>query len=324
MTKNYFYSLLVLIVAGFSACVPARKLQETEDRLKKCNEEVEGAKTRADAAEKSLKDFEKEMSDLRQRNDALRKDTTILGSSLRIMTAQYDKINALNKDIQAQLEKLRSGAEDDSRKLSGQLEQTRKELLLKEESLNLTARELEIRKKELQDREARIKELEDLIAKKDAAVNDLKNKVSEALLGFKDKGLTVEERNGRVYVSMEAKLLFASGKYNVDQEGKSALVSLAKILETQTDLDVLVEGHTDTDALKSSNVPTDNWELSVLRATSVVKLMLKESKMDPKRVTAAGRSEFIPVSTTDKAKNRRIEIILIPDLNELYKLLDKK
>lgn len=323
MRNNYIYTLLVLVVTGFYACVPARKLQETEDRLKKCNEEFESTKTRADQSEKTLKDYEKEMADLRQRNEALRKDTAILGNSLRIETQLYDKINALNKDIQSQLDKLRLGAEDDSRKLSGKLDDTRKELLLKEESLKITERELDLRKRELQDREARIKELEDLIAKKDAAVNDLKNKVSDALLSFKDKGLTVEEKNGKVYVSMEAKLLFASGKYTVDNEGKEALVKLAKILESQTDLEVLVEGHTDTDALKSPNVPTDNWELSVLRSTSVVKLMLKESKMDPKRVTAAGRSEFLPIST-DKAKNRRIEIILIPDLNELYKLLDKK
>jgi chemotaxis protein MotB len=121
-------------------------------------------------------------------------------------------------------------------------------------------------------------------------------------MGFKDKGLTVETKNGKVYVSMEAKLLFASGKYTVDNEGKDALIKLAKILETQTDLEVLVEGHTDTDALKSPNVPTDNWELSVLRSTSVVKLMLKESKMNPKKITAAGRSEFLPVDPNDKAK----------------------
>jgi len=323
MRKNYFYAMLVLVVTGFYACVPARKLQETEDRLKKCNEEIESAKTRADQAEKSLKDFEKEMSDLRMRNESLKRDTLVLGSSLRVMKVQYDKINELNREIQRQLELLRKGSEDDSKKLSGELDVTRKELLMKEESLKLTERELDLRKRELQDREARIKELEDLIARKEAAVDELKNKISTALLSFKDKGLTVEEKNGKVYVSMEAKLLFASGKYTVDNEGKDALIKLAKILESQTDLEVLVEGHTDTDALKSPNVPTDNWELSVLRSTSVVKLMLKESKMDPKRVTAAGRSEYLPIST-DKAKNRRIEIILIPDLNELYKLLDKK
>lgn len=323
MKKNYLYALLVLMAIGFNACVPARKLQETEDKLRKCNEEADSAKTRADRAEKSLKDHERELAELRQRTDALRKDTTILGSSLRVMKNQYDKIDDLNKEIQRQLELLRKGSEDDSKKLSGELENTRKELLLKEESLKLTERELDLRKKDLESHEKRIKELEDLLAKKDAAVTALKNKVSDALLGFKDKGLTVEEKNGKVYVSMEAKLLFASGKYTVDNEGKDALIKLAKILESQTDLEVLVEGHTDTDALKSPNVPSDNWELSVLRATSVVKLMLKESKMDPKRISAAGRSEFLPVST-DKAKNRRIEIILIPDLNELYKLLEQK
>lgn len=324
MKKLQLILILTGIAVSWYACVPARKLQETEDKLKACEDEKLQAKTRADAAEKSLKDVENEIKELKERNDALRKDTSILGTSYRVMKGQYDKINDLNREIQRQLELLRKGSEDDSRKLSGQLEETRKELLYKEENLKLLERELAVRKKELEDRERRIKELEDLIAKKDAAVKELQEKIANALMSFKDKGLTVVTKNGKVYVSMEAKLLFAPLKYNIDKEGKEALIKLAKILESQKDLEVLVEGHTDTDAIKSPTVPTDNWELSVLRATSVVKLMLSESKMDNKKITAAGRSEFVPVDAADKAKNRRIEIILIPNLDELYKVLEGK
>jgi len=323
MTKLYSYVALAAIAIGLFSCVPARKLEETEAKLKQCENDMATAKTRADELEKASKDMEKEMRTMKEANAALRGDTTILGTSLRVMKVQYDKINELNREIQRQLELLRKGSEEDSKKLAGDLEVTRRELLMKEESLKMTERELDLRKRELEDREKRIKELESLIAKKDEAVRALQKLIEDALLSFKDKGLTVETKNGKVYVSMEAKLLFASGKYNVDQEGKEALIKLAKILETQKDLEVLIEGHTDTDVIKSPNVPTDNWELSVLRATSVAKLMLKESKMEPKRITAAGRSEFLPVSA-DKAKNRRIEIILIPNLDELYKLIDNK
>lgn len=312
------------IALTLDSCVPARKLEEAEAKLKTCENDLSTSKSRLDELEKASKDMEKELADNRQRISTLKNDTTVLGSSLRVMKVQYDKINELNREIQRQLELLRKGSEEDSKKLSGELEITRKELLLKEETLKLLEKELNLRKKDLEDREQRIKELEDMIAKKDAAVTELQNKVANALLSFKDKGLTVEQKNGKVYVSMEAKLLFAPLKYTVDNEGKDALIKLAKILESQKDLEVLVEGHTDTDPIKSTSVPTDNWELSVLRATSVVKLMLKESKMDPKRVTAAGRSEFVPVDPADKSKNRRIEIILIPNLDELYQLINKK
>jgi chemotaxis protein MotB len=120
---------------------------------------------------------------------------------------------------------------------------------------------------------------------------------------------------------MEAKLLFASGKTNVNSEGKKAIIDLAKILETQEGIDILVEGHTDSDPMKSSSHPRDNWELSVLRATSVVKIMLANSEMNPTMVSASGRSEFHPVDPEDKAKNRRIEIIITPDLSELFELI---
>ena len=160
-----------------------------------------------------------------------------------------------------------------------------------------------------------------MIANKDSLVNALKDKVANALLGFKDKGLTVEQKNGKVYISMEAKLLFASGSTKVDKEGMKALIELSKVLQEQSDLEVLVEGHTDVDKMNSSSHPKDNWELSVLRATSVVKIMLENSSINPMTITAAGRSEFVPLDVNEKSKNRRIEVILIPKLDELFEII---
>ena len=168
----------------------------------------------------------------------------------------------------------------------------------------------------------KVNELEEIIASKDAIVKALKDKVAKALLGFRDKGLSVIEKDGKVYVSMDAKLLFASGSTKVDSEGIKALKELAKVLEDQEDLEILVEGHTDTDKMRSNSHPVDNWELSVLRATSVVKKILENSTMDPPTVSASGRSQFIPIDIENKAKNRRIEVVLIPKLDELFEIIN--
>ena len=324
--KN-FRSIAILILSisvYFTACVPQRKYEELAAKQQQCEEELRTLRDSTRKMSDGYKEATQEVTRLKKATDALGRDTAVLGASYRQMREQYDKINRLNDEIMDKLDILQRGSEQESAKLSAQLEATRLELQRKEDDLRKLERELNEKEAKLAADEKRIKELEDLISRQEAASKALKEKVANALLPFKDKGLTVVQKDGKVYVSMEAKLLFASGSYNVDQEGKGALINLAKILEDQKDIEVLVEGHTDTDRLKSSNVPRDNWELSVLRATSVVKIMLENSKMDPVRITAAGRSEYIPLDPADKSKNRRIEIILIPNLDELYNLIDKQ
>ena len=203
------------------------------------------------------------------------------------------------------------------------LETKNLELQRKEDALLELEAELNRKSKLLEEREKRVNELEELIKRKDAAVEALRNKVAAALKGFEDKGLTVVEKNGKIYVSLEAKLLFASGSTKVESEGQRALIDLAYVLQEEKDIEIIVEGHTDADKINSSVHPKNNWELSVLRATSVVQIMLANSSMDPTQLTAAGRSEFIPVDPDDKAKNRRIEIIISPNLNELFEIISK-
>lgn len=317
-------AIVFITVALFlQNCVPARKYEEMENKFKQAEADLIACKTKQETNDKTLADLQSELGELKKSTDRLKADTADMGRVVRTQRYLYDKINEHNREIQRQLEFLQKSAENDSRKLSVELEALRLQLQKKEDDLKILEKDLDVRKKTLEKTETRVKELEDMLAKKDAAVTALKNKVAEALMSFKDKGLTVEQKNGKVYVSMEAKLLFATMSFAVEPNGKEALVKLAKVLETQTDIEVEVEGHTDTDKIKRSELPTDNWELSVLRATSVVKLMLANSKMDPKKITAAGRSEFLPVDAADKAKNRRIEIILIPNLDELYKILEK-
>ncbi len=323
--------MLIVALAALVACVPARKYEELEAKQQQCAEELEALKSKVTGLEAQNTELQGMIPELQEDIARLKGDTTLLGKSLRMKEQQYDKINDLNDELIAKMEKLQKGSAAENQKLMTDLNATKLMLQQKEDELKLLEEELNAKKQtldalslELEKREERVNELEALIAKKDEAVNALKEKVANALLGFKDKGLTVEQKNGKVYVSMEAKLLFPSGSTKIDPEGKKALIELAKVLQDQADLEVLVEGHTDTDALKSSSHPKNNWELSVLRATAVVEIMLDNSSMDKTKITAAGRSEFLPVDPDDKAKNRRIEIILIPNLDELFEIISNE
>lgn len=324
MIKRNYFLLILVTVAIFQACVPARKYEELEAKSNSCQTQLKSSRDSLRKFTESTAEMNRELTELRKSNTVLMRDTGVLGSSYRQMRTQYDKINKLNDEILRKLEMLQKGSEDDARKLTSELQMTQYELQKKEESLRTLEKDLNAQKADLAAKQKRIDELEALLKKQSDAAEALRAKVAEALTSFKDKGLTVVEKDGKVYVSMEAKLLFASGSYTVGNDGKDILMKLAKVLETQTDLEILVEGHTDTDKLSSQNTPKDNWELSVLRSTSVVKILLENSKMDAKKVTAAGRSEYIPVDAADKAKNRRIEIILIPNLSELFKLIESK
>lgn len=316
--KNIFYiSILALCVS----CVPIKKYQDLEANYKKSQEDEKNYKTKAIDAESKLSEYETQLKVMDSEVSGLKTENERVQNEYGKMQAQYDRVTQENLELEKKFAAVLSNGNAETSKLIQDLEKTRIELQQKEDRLNKLEKQLNEREKAIQEKEARIAELESIIKEQELAVERLRAKIAEALLGFKDKGISVEERDGKIYVSMEAKLLFASGKTNVNPEGKSALIDLAKVLETTEDIDIVVEGHTDSDAMNSSAHPQDNWELSVLRATSVVKIMLGNSKMDPTNIMAAGRSEYHPVDPNDKAKNRRIEIIISPDLSQLFALI---
>ena len=193
--------------------------------------------------------------------------------------------------------------------------------------LDAKSKALAIEKERLSKSAQRLQELEDLIAAKEAAMKKLKDTLSKALNGFEGKGLTVEQKNGKVYVSMENKLLFNSGSWAVGSEGKKAVVEVAKVLGDNPDIAVLIEGHTDDDGFKGSGPIADNWDLSTKRATAIVAILSENKKVNKQNLTAAGRSEYAPLQSNataeGKAKNRRIEIILTPRLDEISKMLNE-
>lgn len=178
---------------------------------------------------------------------------------------------------------------------------------------------------DLKKREARLQEVEEILRKRDAATNALKEKLQKALLGFQESGLTVEIKNGKVYVSLTDKLLFDTGSIVIDDKGKQALRELAKVLNTQPEINIAVEGHTDNQKVGNLGQIKDNWDLSVLRATSVVRYLTESEKIDPVRVTATGKGQFQPIELGNtpeaRSRNRRIEIVLSPKLDELYNLI---
>lgn len=315
---------VALISIILSGCVPAKKYNELLDKEKACAEELAKFKSSSLDYEAKSKTLEARVETMTSEVDALKSDTSDLGHRYRSLQAQYDKVTGSSRALEKELDKIKDRDAREVARMQADLEAKIIETQRKEDALMALEKELSNKQRLLEDREARVRELEEVIARKDQAVKELKQKVAQALRGFADKGLTVEERDGKIYVSLEAKLLFASGSTLVEPEGKSAIVQLAKAIESETDLEIIVEGHTDTDALSSKSHPKDNWELSVLRATSVVNIMTANSTINPMILTAAGRSEYHPVDEFDKAKNRRIEVIISPNLDELFKIISNQ
>jgi chemotaxis protein MotB len=317
---------LVGIVASLvlmTACVPAKRYNELLEKEKQCSEELSKFKNSSLNYEAEATDLQSRFEVLSAEADHLKKDTTNLGQEHRTLLAKYNKLAQINETLETNYDKLRLSGARETATLQADLQQKQIELQKKEDALMALEKELLTKQMLLAEREQRVNELEKMISDKDEAVQQLKDKVTNALKGFENKGLSIEEKNGKIYVSLEAKLLFASGSTSVETEGQVALIDLAKVLETEKDLEIIVEGHTDTDKMASSTHPKNNWELSVLRSTSVIEIMLANSNINPTQLMAAGRSEFIPVDSEDKAKNRRIEIIISPNLNELFELISK-
>lgn len=318
-----------LFVAGAVVSLASCVTQKKYDRLLADKVKLEGE--RANCAD-SLNQFKttatqlKELSEkLAKDNKALKDDTLLTNSSFRRTKALYDEEVSVNDRLKKDYKTLLDNSSAESSTLS-------KSLLRKEEELRETAKknaalgeDLNKLSTDLKSREQRVKDLEEVLANKDKAVNDLKARVSEALLSFKDKDLTINVKNGKVYVSLAEQLLFKSGSIVVDKKGEEAIKKLASVLKDQRDINVMVEGHTDDVPMKGSNCIADNWDLSVLRATSIVKILTSEG-VDPKKLSPCGRGEYSPVAEAKNAearqKNRRTEIILTPKLDELFKILE--
>lgn len=312
-------SFFVIASLSISSCVTRKKyddLSSSKLRLEADKSECDEKLQTASAEVERLSDLS---SKLTKENDELKQDTTRTGSILRKTIANYNNLNESYEKLLKNHDRLQAHSSAESSKLTSDLQRREKEVLDQERKIG----ELQAN---LQAREERVKELERVLAEKEEAVNELKNKVSKALLNFKEKDLTINVKNGKVYVSLSEQLLFKSGSTTVDPKGVDALKKMAEVLKDQKDVSVMVEGHTDDVPVAKGTVGVkDNWDLSVLRATEIVRI-LTHSGADPQSLIPAGRSEYSPVAvgknSESRQKNRRTEIILTPKLDELFKILD--
>ena len=313
--KLFFKLLIITVMFTSQSCIVTKKKFDdmlaqkvvAEGELAQKAEQLEKAETR-------LKELDAQIAQLKA-------DTTALGDQKRLneqklteLNSEYDQLNAYYKNLLT-----------NSGKLNRDLVQQRDQLFAIQENLDRTRNLNDSLSASLHDRERKVKELETILSNKDKAVQDLKKKISDALLSFKESDLTVHVKNGKVYVSLAEQLLFQSGSIVVDAKGVAALQQLAKALKDQKDVQIMVEGHTDNVPIgKKSQYMQDNWDLSVMRATSITKI-LTSAGVPTAQITASGKGEYSPLivnsSDVNKQKNRRTEIIVTPHLDELFKIL---
>jgi len=327
----------ILLFAGIAffltSCVSLKKYQEKESGYKNCIEENTSLKSQNLEYTTKLNELTALADKLTKHNEILITDSIRNGLKFRELTQKYQDLNQAYDTLVSSNVKLMKGNKYETQKLISELEKTKEALQKKEDDLKKLESELNAKlvnlndlQSKLDEKQKHLDELQSILDKKDSAVKALKNKVSEALLGYENKGLTVKQMNGKVYVSMDEALLFASGKYEVAPKGADALKKLAIVLETNPDINIMVEGHTDNVPYKGNDQILDNWDLSVKRATTVARILLKNTSIAPMRITAAGRSEYFPVDKANspeaRSKNRRTEIILTPKLDELLKIIE--
>jgi len=310
----------MLVIILLTSCVSPKIYKDLEDRYNALKAESSSLQEENDAllkakneAQNELERLKREYADGDSRSKKLASDLAAAKNKYKNLKDSYDALDAnSSSSIAANTKK--------NRELLAKLE-------AKEQALADENARLEQLKKELDSRSQRVAELESVIAAKDQAMTALKDAVSRALTDFEGKGLTIEQRDGKVYVSMENKLLFESGSWAVGTEGRKAVKKLANVLGDNPEIAVLIEGHTDNAPYSGNGPIKNNWDLSTKRATAIVSILQQNRRVKANNLTAAGRGEHSPIANNDspegKAKNRRIEVILTPKLDTISKLLNE-
>ncbi len=301
--KKISITLSLAVLAA--SCVPQAKYKELEQKYYAALQGESKSKKSIEEKEAALKALQDQYSSLQEQQNALNKKKTDLDAEYSKLQDEY---NTKLKDLDALKQKntqLASESQAEKNKILGELEQTQGEL---------------------KEKIKRVNELENLIAQQKEAVSSLKSKLQNALKSYEGKGITVEEKDGNIYISMDNKLLFPSASWIVESEGLKALHDVSSVLANDKDLNIVIQGHTDSDKYAGNGNVKDNWDLSVMRATAITKILQSEG-VSPTQMTASGRSEYAPIannsSSSGKAMNRRVDIIIAPNLSEITKLLNE-
>lgn len=324
---------ILCAAALLGSCVPASEFSELTGKSNSLQRERDDVMAENEKLTVENREMKARIDRVEEQQEKLVEDSIRIYNELTAMENELAQLERSYTDLQATHEALLRGNARETRRLLNELQSTQEDLALKQRLLKEAEgdvanqrQDLNRLQAELEARNARLMEMEEMLYEKDRIMEDLREKVAEALLGFEGQGLTVTRRDGNVYVSLEEQLLFQTGSTVVDPNGVRALKQLARVLANNPDINIMIEGHTDNVPFRKGASIKDNWDLSVMRATSIVRILLDAADIDPTRITAAGRGEFFPVDPANtpeaRRKNRRTEIILSPDLSELYQILD--
>lgn len=314
MKKNGIIYCLLLLILMPSCVVSKKKYDQLEAQRKHTLGLLDESRRENAQLKQELASFKTTVDSMQDVLGALNLENSNQADEIKRLKSQVSKLREQNTQLSDEFSRL----DQNYQQLKNQSTKEIRELISK----------LELMESDLALRERRLKEIESQMHEQDSIMQAIRKSIEDALFGFKDAGLSVEVRNGKVYVSLSNKLMFSSGSTQLDSRGKGALKELAKVLNQQTELSILVEGHTDNVPVTNLGALKDNWDLSVMRSTEVVRYLTEKEKVDAKRITASGKGEYMPVADNstveEKAKNRRTEIILTPKLSELYQLLPPK
>lgn len=316
MNKFCFLVITLLFFGSLTSCVSLKRHKELEHRHQAVNALNDSCQAKQTRLMSQLDVLEQRFSSIQKINQGLMRDTARFNHDLRSARERIEQLDQQNTELARTSEILRKGSAAEQDQLLKELRETESNLRKREEDLALLERDV-------RSRETRIQEMQGMMDAQAQTLNNLRQTISKALLGFEESGLTVREQNGRVYVSLSEKLMFQVGSADVDPRGRQAIQELGKVLAGNPDINIMVEGHTDDqggDAL--------NWDLSVRRATSIVKILVENPQIAPARITAAGRGKHLPLesgkSAEARTRNRRTEIILTPQLDLLFQWLETR
>ncbi len=301
-TITFKISILFLWLIIFYDCAPPKYLSEVESERDHCKREREELWTENEKLTVENTELQANLELAEEARRRMMENGLTNAEELKNLKSRYNQLNKRYEELQEAHQTLISGSDAETRNVMGRLDNTQRDLYQREDQLNQMQsqldkdrEELAKLKRELQMQNAQLIELQSILEKKDKEADALKQKLSVALMGFENQGLTITKKNGKVYVSLEEKLLFGSGSIEVYARGKDALQKLAGVLEQNPDIHIMIEGHTDDVPVIAGSKFKDNWDLSVQRATAIIRILLDGSTIDPRRLTAAGRSEFMPV-----------------------------
>lgn len=329
--KKGLYILIGAVMLG--SCVPTREFTQLNEKTNHLQEERDELMKENEQLTVDNREMSGRIEKVESQQERLVQDSIRIYRKLADLEKEKTTLERKYLDLESAHEALLRGNERETRRLLNELQGTQEDLMAKqtllkelEASVNQQKQDVTRLQAELEARNARLMEMEAMLSEKDRVLDDLRTKVANALLGFDGQGLTVTRKDGKVYVSLDEKLLFKSGSTTVDPNGVKALQQLAVVLANNPDIHVMIEGHTDDVPFRKGSTIKDNWDLSVLRATSIARILMGNERINPTSLTVAGRGEYLPVDASDtpeaRRKNRRTEIILSPDFSEIFRILD--